>query len=104
MVLEHQASDAPPAEQETACRLLVADDQQHVLEALRLLLKPEGYQLEMVRTPAQVLESLAHESFDGVLIDMNYTRDTTSGLEGLDLVSRIRQIDSQLPIIVMTAW
>nr|WP_229739419.1 sigma-54 dependent transcriptional regulator [Edaphobacter dinghuensis] len=89
---------------ETACRLLIADDQPHILEALRLLLKPEGYQLEMVRTPALALEALAHESFDGVLIDLNYTRDTTSGLEGLDLVTRVKELDAQLPVIVMTAW
>jgi len=86
------------------CRLLIADDQQHILEALRLLLQPEGYRLEMVRTPALALDALLHESFDGVLIDLNYTRDTTSGQEGLDLVARIRQFDAQLPIVVMTAW
>src|SRR5277367_5704629 len=89
---------------EASCRLLIADDQPHILEALRLLLKPEGYQLEMVRTPALVLEALAHESFDGVLIDLNYTRDTTSGQEGLDLVARVKEIDAQLPVVVMTAW
>jgi len=85
-------------------KLLIADDQPQILEALRLLLKPEGYQLEMVRTPALLIEALAHESFDGVLIDLNYTRDTTSGQEGLELVGRIKEIDAQLPIVVMTAW
>jgi len=89
---------------ELPCKLLVADDQPHILEALRLLLKPEGYQLEMVRTPALVLEALAHESFDGVLIDLNYTRDTTSGQEGLDLVARVKEMDAELPVVVMTAW
>ena len=89
---------------ETPCRLLIADDQPHILEALRLLLKPEGYQLEMVRTPSLALEALANESFDGVLIDLNYTRDTTSGQEGLDLVARVKEIDAQLPVVVMTAW
>ena len=89
---------------ETPCRLLIADDQPHILEALRLLLKPEGYQMEMVRTPALALEALAHESFDGVLIDLNYTRDTTSGQEGLDLVARVKEMDAQLPVVVMTAW
>jgi len=89
---------------ETPCRLLIADDQPHILDALRLLLRPEGYQLEMVRTPALVLEALAHESFDGVLIDLNYTRDTTSGQEGLDLVARVKEMDAQLPVVVMTAW
>jgi DNA-binding NtrC family response regulator len=92
------------AEQHTPCKLLIADDQPHILEALRLLLKPERYQLEMVRTPALLLDALAHGSFDGVLIDLNYTRDTTSGQEGLDLVSRIKEIDAQLPVVVMTAW
>jgi DNA-binding NtrC family response regulator len=94
---------AQPA-QDVPCRLLIADDQPHILEALRLLLKPEGYQLDMVRTPALVIEALSHESFDGLLIDLNYTRDTTSGQEGLDLVTRVRELDSQLPIVVMTAW
>lgn len=101
---ELKVDNAQSTEQETACRLLIADDQPHILEALRLLLKPEGYQLEMVRTPALVLEALANESFDGVLIDLNYTRDTTSGLEGLDLVTRVRELDAQLPVVVMTAW
>jgi len=89
---------------ELPCRLLIADDQPHVLEALRLLLTPEGYTLEIVRTPALAIEALAHESFDGLLIDLNYTRDTTSGAEGLDLLSRVKEIDSQLPVVVMTAW
>jgi DNA-binding NtrC family response regulator len=92
------------SEVEAPCKLLIADDQPHVLEALRLLLKPEGYQLEMVRMPALVLEALGHESFDGVLIDLNYTRDTTSGQEGLDLVTRVKEMDAQLPVVVMTAW
>src|ERR1700733_8603187 len=94
---------AQPAK-DVPCRLLIADDQPHILEALRLLLKPEGYQLDMVRTPALVIEALSHESFDGLLIDLNYPRDTTSGQEGLDLVTRVRELDSQLPIVVMTAW
>jgi DNA-binding NtrC family response regulator len=89
---------------ELPCKLLVADDQPHILEALRLLLKPEGYQLEMVRTPALVLEALTRESFDGVLIDLNYTRDTTSGQEGLDLVAEVKDLDAELPVVVMTAW
>ena len=88
----------------TPCRLLIADDQPHILEALELLLRPEGYELEIVQTPSLVLEALASDSFDGLLIDLNYTRDTTSGQEGLDLVSRVKEIDSQLPVVVMTAW
>lgn len=86
------------------CRLLVADDQPHILEAVRLLLKPEGYQLELVRTPTLAMEAISRESFDGALIDLNYTRDTTSGQEGLDLVARIKEMDPDLPIVVMTAW
>jgi DNA-binding NtrC family response regulator len=101
----HIDAKAPAARlDEMPCRLLIADDQPHILEALRLLLNPEGYVLEMVRTPALALHALAHDSFDGVLVDLNYTRDTTSGQEGLELVSRIKEIDSQLPIVVMTAW
>jgi DNA-binding NtrC family response regulator len=104
MVEVMTAKDAQPTRQETLCRLLVADDQPHILEAIHLLLKPEGYELEMVRTPALALEAMTRESFDGVLVDLNYTRDTTSGQEGLELVARIREIDSQVPIVVMTAW
>ncbi len=105
MLAERIDKDAlASADAEAPCKLLIADDQPHILEALRLLLKPEGYQLEMVRMPALVLEALAHESFDGVLIDLNYTRDTTSGQEGLDLVTRVKELDAQLPVVVMTAW
>ena len=85
-------------------RLLIADDQRDVLEALRLLLKPEGFGVETASSPAGVLDSLASHEFDAVLIDLNYARDTTSGQEGLDLLSRIQAIDSTLPVIVMTAW
>ncbi len=86
------------------CRLLIADDHPHVIEALELLLKPEGYGLKCVRTPAMVLDALQHESFDGVLLDLNYSRDTTSGAEGLELCSRVHALDAQVPVIVMTAW
>ena len=105
MLVERVEKDISTGEEKEApYKLLIADDQPHILEALRLLLKPEGYQLEMVRMPALVLEALAHESFDGVLIDLNYTRDTTSGQEGLELVTRVKEIDAQLPVVVMTAW
>src|SRR6202789_2124549 len=105
MLVERIEKDAPTeAGVESPYKLLIADDQPHILEALRLLLKPEGYQLEMVRMPALVLEALAHESFDGVLIDLNYTRDTTSGQEGLDLVARVKEMDAEVPVVVMTAW
>jgi DNA-binding NtrC family response regulator len=85
-------------------RLLIADDQAHILEALQLLLKPEGYLLHAVRSPAEALTELACDSFDAVLIDLNYSRDTTSGAEGLELLRQILAIDSQLPVVVMTAW
>ncbi len=87
-----------------APRILVADDQADVLEALRLLLKGEGYQIDAVTSPAAVIAALEARDFDVVIMDLNYTRDTTSGREGLDLLSRIRAIDSVLPVIVMTAW
>ncbi len=85
-------------------RILAADDQQHILEAIELLLKPQGYEVDVVRSPELVREALASSSYDAVLIDLNYTRDTTSGQEGLGLLSDIVAIDSTLPVIVMTAW
>lgn len=85
-------------------RVLVADDQQDVLEALRLLLKGEGYQIETASSPGGVLRAVEAMDFDAVLMDMNYTRDTTSGLEGMDLLTRLQIMDSSLPVVVMTAW
>jgi DNA-binding NtrC family response regulator len=85
-------------------RILAADDQQHILEALELLLKPQGYTVDTVRSPFMVREALSGASYDAILIDLNYTRDTTSGQEGLDLLSQIVAIDNTLPVIVMTAW
>jgi DNA-binding NtrC family response regulator len=85
-------------------RVLAADDQQHILEALELLLKPQGYEVDVVRSPELARAGLASSYYDAVLIDLNYTRDTTSGREGLDLLSDIVAIDSTLPVIVMTAW
>ena len=87
-----------------APRILIADDQPDVLEALRLLLKPQGYETVTANSPAAVLERLAERSFDGVIMDLNYTRDTTSGAEGLDLLAELQGRDAQLPVIVMTAW
>jgi len=87
-----------------AGRVLAADDQPHVLEALQLLLRPEGYRVDLAKSPAEVREALGSEFYDAVLVDLNYTRDTTSGQEGLDLLSEIVTIDSSLPVIVMTAW
>ena len=88
----------------SAPRILIADDQTDVLEALRLLLKSEGYQIEAVTSPGAVITALETRDFDVVIMDLNYTRDTTSGQEGLDLLARIRAIDTVLPVIVMTAW
>jgi DNA-binding NtrC family response regulator len=85
-------------------RILAADDQQHILEALELLLKPQGYKVDAVRSPELAREALSETQYDAVLIDLNYTRDTTSGREGLDLLSEIVAQDSHLPVIVMTAW
>ena len=87
-----------------APRILAADDQQHVLEAIELLLKPQGYTVDVVRSPNLAREALTSEQYDAVLIDLNYTRDTTSGREGLDLLSEIVAQDSTLPVIIMTAW
>src|SRR5262245_60959623 len=89
---------------EPRLRVLIADDQPDVLEALRLLLKGEGYEIEAAATPSGVIKAVDAREFDVVLIDLNYTRDTTSGQEGLDLLSQLRQIDQTLPVVVMTAW
>jgi DNA-binding NtrC family response regulator len=85
-------------------RILVADDQADVLEALRLLLKGERYDIETARSPAGILAALESRDFDAVLMDLNYARDTTSGREGLDVLQRLQAIDWTLPAIVMTAW
>ncbi len=85
-------------------RLLIADDQHDVLEALRLLLKAEGYEIETASSPAAVVRAIEEREFDAAIVDLNYTRDTTSGREGLDLLSRIQAIDTTLPVVVMTAW
>src|SRR5579859_6154931 len=92
-----QESAAPP-------RVLAADDQEHILEALDLLLRPQGYKVDKVHSPALVREAFASNSYDALLIDLNYTRDTTSGQEGLDLLSQIVSLDATIPVIVMTAW
>jgi DNA-binding NtrC family response regulator len=92
-------STAPPKS-----RLLVADDDRDVLEALRLLLKSEGYDVEVVTSPSGVATAVGARDFDALLMDMNYTRDTTGGTEGLDLLTRLHQLDATLPVVVMTAW
>ena len=85
-------------------RILIADDQADVLAALSLLLKGEGFQIESASSPAGVLKAIDGQEFEVVLIDLNYARDTTSGAEGLDLLSKIRSMDPTLPVVVMTAW
>ena len=85
-------------------RVLIADDQRDVLEALYLLLKGEGFEIESASSPAGILGALETREFDVVLMDLNYTRDTTSGQEGLDLLGRIQGMDVSLPVVVMTAW
>jgi DNA-binding NtrC family response regulator len=89
---------------DSAPRILIADDQPDVLEALRLLLKGEGFQIESANSPAAVLAAIESRDFDLVIMDLNYSRDTTSGQEGLDLLTRIQAIDTILPVVVMTAW
>jgi DNA-binding NtrC family response regulator len=96
--LETEVARAQPS------RVLIADDQPSILDALELLLAPEGYQIEKARSPMAVLSALQSGSFDALLVDLNYTRDTTSGKEGLDLLTHIKLLDSQVPVIVMTAW
>jgi DNA-binding NtrC family response regulator len=85
-------------------RILIADDQPDVLDALRLLLSDEGHRVETARSPAEVLARIEGAEYDLALLDLNYTRDTTSGQEGLDLLDRIRNHQPELPILVMTAW
>jgi DNA-binding NtrC family response regulator len=85
-------------------RLLIADDQEDVLAALRLLLKAEGFQIDAVTSPQAVLSALEKREYDLLLMDLNYTRDTTSGQEGFDLLTRVQQTDPMLPVVVMTAW
>jgi len=94
----------PSLNDRTPARLLVADDQPDVLEALRWLLTGEGYEPEFVSSTEAVMERLRAGSFDLLLMDLNYTRDTTSGREGLELISKVRALDASLPIVVMTGW
>ena len=93
-----------PAHPALAPRILVADDQPDVVEALRLLLKGEGFQSDTASSPAGILAAVEQREYDAVIMDLNYTRDTTSGREGLDLLPRLQAIDGALPVIVMTAW
>jgi len=88
----------------TSPRILIADDQPDLLDALRLLLKGEGMQMEAVTSPEAAVAALTTRPYDLLLMDLNYTGDTTSGTEGIDLLSRVQALDSTLPIVVMTGW
>ena len=88
----------------TPVRVLIADDQPDVLDALRLLLLDEGFEVIQARSPSEAVGQIEAADFDVALVDLNYTRDTTSGQEGLDLMERIRAADPGLPVLVMTAW
>lgn len=85
-------------------RILVADDQPDVLEALRILLKSAGYQIDAVTSLAGIFEALEKKDYALLMMDLNYTRDTTSGQEGLEVIPKLQEIDNTLPIVVMTAW
>jgi DNA-binding NtrC family response regulator len=91
-------SPAPPP------RILIADDQPAIIEALRLLLKGEGYQTEAVKSPAAAIKAIESRDYALLLMDLNYARDTTSGQEGLDLLAKVQSLDAALPVVVMTAW
>src|SRR6476646_4049461 len=88
----------------TPIRILIADDQPDIIDALRLLLSDEGYEVTPARSPGEALDRLEAADFDLAVLDLNYTRDTTSGQEGFDLMERIRALDPTLPVLVMTAW
>jgi len=98
------AGKDPMSPHEKSFRVLVADDQPAVLDALKMLLRAEGFEVELARSPQVVLESLGMREYDLLLLDLNYARDTTSGREGIELVEKIREMDHQVPIIVMSAW
>ena len=85
-------------------RILIADDQPDLIDALGLMLKGEGIQMESVTSPDATLAAVANRSYDLLLMDLNYTGDTTSGREGIDLLRRVRALDNLLPIVVMTGW
>jgi len=84
--------------------VLIADDQPDLLDALRLLLKAEGIQMEAVTSPEDAMTALQAKKYDLLLMDLNYTGDTTSGVEGMDMLSRVQALDESLPVVVMTGW
>ena len=100
MVATETATDCETTER----RILIADDQKDVLDALQLLLKAHGYVLETVTTPADLLAALAERQFDLLLMDLNYARDTTSGREGLDVLGHLKEMPDAPPVVAMTGW
>jgi sigma-B regulation protein RsbU (phosphoserine phosphatase) len=102
--MESVATYRQPTSLSRSGSVLVADDQPHILVALEIILNAQGYQTRTACDPGAVLSALQQETFDAVLMDLNYTRDTTGGAEGLELVSRIRALDKNVRLIVMTAW
>jgi sigma-B regulation protein RsbU (phosphoserine phosphatase) len=102
--LHTTSTPVPPIHNPQTPRTLIADDDADILTALRLLLANDGYELETVSSPAALLAAIERSQFDVVLMDLNYARDTTSGREGMDLISRIHALDPALPIVVMTGW
>lgn len=101
-VMATMAKEAPGTSERP--RVLVAEDQDDVLAAIGLLLKSNGYDTEFVKSPAEALRALSSRTFDAILLDLNYSRDTTSGAEGLELLSQVQAIDSTLAVVAMTAW
>jgi len=100
---ESPAAEAPSS-QAKPYRVLICDDQPDVLEALRLLLKGQGWQAVAVDSPAALYNAIHNQIFDLILVDLNYTRDTTSGAEGIDLLSTLESQGNSTPVMVMTAW
>ena len=98
------ATDGMSSVSAAPARVLIADDQPDLLHALELLLKTEGVEVQAVTSPDAAIAALGRAPFDLVLMDLNYTTDTTSGREGIDLLSRVQQVDALIPVIVMTGW
>jgi phosphoserine phosphatase RsbU/P len=98
------ATDGMSSVSAAPARVLIADDQPDLLHALELLLKTEGVEVQAVTSPDAAIAALGGAPFDLVLMDLNYTTDTTSGREGIDLLSRVQQVDALIPVIVMTGW
>lgn len=109
MICERESSVTAPvtnliAENLKRSRVLVVEDRDDVLAAIGMLLKANGYDAEFVKSPAEALRALSARAFDAVLLDLNYSRDTTSGEEGLELLSRVQALDSTMAVVAMTAW